>query len=53
MTKPTWSPTRCERILALIDACLADVDAGIQTLDPGHTRHLVSATVPTNILVRS
>ena len=40
MTTTTTGATRCDRILALIDSCLADVDAGLRSID------LTPATVP-------
>jgi len=37
MKNPTNSSARCDRILALIDACLADVETGLRGIDgQGH-----------------
>jgi hypothetical protein len=37
MTTTPSSATRCDRILALIDACLADVESGLRVIDgDGH-----------------
>jgi hypothetical protein len=32
MTKPTSSATRCDRIISLIDECLAEFDAGLRLI---------------------
>jgi hypothetical protein len=38
MTKPTSSAARCDRIISLIDECLADVESGLRLIaGEGHT----------------
>ena len=48
MTTPTSSADRCDRILSLIDECLADVDTGLRVIagegrpTPRNPRHLMA-----------
>ena len=48
MTKPTSSAARCDRIISLIDECLAEVTIGFRVVagegrpSPRTTRHLTA-----------
>jgi len=48
MTKPSSSAAGCDRIISLIDECLADVEVGLRLISgEGHT---VSTRVPSRHL---
>jgi hypothetical protein len=55
MTKPTSAATRCDRIISLIDECLAGLDTGLRSLPgEGHPdRPPTAVPSPHLALVRS